>query len=296
MLTRLVATPPCVVLALCALGACAPEAPQELLAPDPATPGALGERGPYGAEVVRRSLDPAEGSAVDAEVFVPVGGESPGPFPVVIFLQGGAVPVERYRWLGAHLASRGVVVASPTHPFDFAILATDSAVRALEGLRAASDDDSDALAGLIDDVAIVCGHSLGGVVAAKAWLASPSFSSLALFASYPDEGDDFTGRAGRVMSIAGGGDAKADLADVVDGAAAFESAQLAVVDGMTHYQWTDGATESEIDSDAPPTLPDEQVRVTALTFVDALVAEAAGGAPWPFQDPAQWPAGASVPP
>ncbi|MCC7072086.1 MAG: hypothetical protein IT383_12230 [Deltaproteobacteria bacterium] len=278
-----------------ALIACAPAAPARLLEPEPSAPGALGERGSYGAELQRRSLAPTNGGAVDADVIVPVDGPTAGPFPVVVLLHGGAVPPERYRWLGAHLASRGVVVAAPTHPFDLPFFAIDHASRALRGLQAAGSSEGDVLFGLVGDAAMVCGHSLGGVVAAKAWRDEPGFAALALFASYPDPADSFEGRAGRVLSLAGEADGKTTLVEAVEGAATFDAAQLVVIDAMTHYQWTDGATESEIAGDAPPTAPDDEVRRVAMSFVDALVEEVAGVAPWPFDEIASWPAGASAP-
>ncbi len=284
-----------VVLTLASALACAPPAAERLLDPDPSATGALGERGAYGALVQRRSLAPAEGGSVDADVVVPVDGPSAGPFPVVVLLHGGAVPPERYRWLGAHLASRGAVVAAPTHPFDVPFFAVDHAARALAGVRTAGAAEGDALFGLVGEAALVCGHSLGGVVAAKAWRDEPAFGALALLASYPDPADTFGGRAGRVVSLAGGADGKTTLAEAVEGAAAFDDAQVVVVDGMTHYQWTDGATEGELASDAPPTEPDDDVRRVALAFVDALVEEVANEVPWPFDDPASWPEGASTP-
>ena len=289
--------PKVTLLTVLALGpACAPAPPDELLfEPDEEASGALGERGPWGARVAHRSLEPAESGAVDADVFVPFDGPQDGPFPVVIFVQGGAVAPERYRWLGGHLATRGVVVAAPSYPFDLALLAVDHSARALGGLRAASDNLDDELAGLVGDAALVCGHSLGGVVAAKAWLAEPDFAALALFASFPDEADSFEGRDGAVLSVVGSADAKSAVAEVVAGAAAFEAPRVVVVDEMTHYQWTDSATEGEIDGDAVPTLPDEEVRRVALAFVDALVEEVAGSTPWPFDDEASWPAGSRAP-
>ena len=295
MVPRRYSTATLLVLTGATLLACAPPAPERLLEPDASATAALGERGPYGALLQRRSLVPAAGGAVDADVVIPVEGPSAGPFAVAVVLHGGAVPPERYRWLGAHLASRGVVVAAPTHPFDLPFFAIENAAHALAGLQAAGATEGDGLEGLVGDAAFVCGHSLGGVVAAKAWRDEPAFAALALFASYPDPADTFEGRAGRVLSLAGSADAKTTLAEASEGVAAFDAAQLVVIDAMTHYQWTDGATEGELAGDAPPTVPDAGVRRVALTFVDALADEVAHGVPWPFDDVASWPAGASAP-
>jgi dienelactone hydrolase len=266
------------LFALVAMVSCAPGPVEEAL----------------GVDVQRRTLTPdGGGGSVDADVFTPK--DAAGPLPAVVVVQGGLVPIERYRWLGAQLAQRGAIVAMPTHPFDLPIFAIDHATRALFGLRGASNDETDRLAGLVGTPAIVCGHSLGGVVAAKAWRSSVAFQSLALFASYPEESDDFAGRGGRVLSMVGGADQKATLDDVVKGAAAFDAAQVVVVDGMTHYQWTDDATDDEIASDSEPTLSDEAVRAPVETLLGALLDEVAGRAPWPFDDVTALPPGAHAP-
>lgn len=299
--TTLLLRHPFALLSLLA-ASCAPPGSQEiLLPPDSTFDDVLGARGAYGVHVERRRLEPPEGGAVEADVFVPfteAADPAPGRFPPAIVIQGGAVPVERYRWLGAAVASRGVVVAAPTHPLDLAIFASDHGVRALAGLRAAGRTNGDALAGLVDDVpAVVMGHSLGGVVGAKVWRATSDeeILHLALLASYPDSADSFEGRQGRVVSLLGTRDGRSKLDKVVAGAAAFEHADLFLIDEMTHYQWTDEAKESEIETDADPTVPDDQVRSAALPFVHALIDDAAGRQPWPLSDERSWPAGVRVP-
>jgi pimeloyl-ACP methyl ester carboxylesterase len=264
------------VIVTLALVGCAPEpAPEQLLPPDPDASAELGERGPYGAMVVRRELAHTDGARVTADVFVPTDADDAGPFPPIVFVQGGLVPIERYRWFGAHFASRGFVVASPQHPFDLAVLGADNGRIALGGLRAASDDDADELAALVAEVpALVAGHSLGGVIVTDFWLTSDAddVRHLALLASEPNPDSDTSVREdGPVVSVTGTADARLTPAEALAGAKRFTSAVVAAsVEGMNHYQLTDAPTEGELDSDGVATRDEADSRRLALFLVDAL--------------------------
>jgi predicted dienelactone hydrolase len=52
---------------------------------------------------------------------------SGAPYPVIVFVQGGLVTVQRYQWLTAHLASRGYVVLAPHHQLDLPVLEVETA-------------------------------------------------------------------------------------------------------------------------------------------------------------------------
>lgn len=114
-------------LAVAAIGACSPhtlvEATQGFASarePLPSALGTDGDRGPYGAG--RTTLDGSTRGGLDAvrvEVTYPSDGagrpdRSRAPYPLVVFVQGGLVPVARYRWLTEHFATRGYVVAAPS--------------------------------------------------------------------------------------------------------------------------------------------------------------------------------------
>jgi Alpha/beta hydrolase family len=296
-------TLPYVLAAGCMVSLVACGAPVEdgvLLEPDPEAQGALGTRGPFGARVERRKLTPEQGGSVLADVFVPFVREGADPCPCApfLFVQGGSVAVERYRWIGAHLASRGLVVAAATHPVDIAFFAVDHTERALGGLRATSADEGDALFGKVADLpAIVAGHSLGGVVATKTWAQTEPYQvqHLVLLASFPQEGERVGDRGGRVLSIVGARDRRSEVAEVQAGAEAFEDAQVVVVDGMNHYQWTDDAKQSELESDGEATEETDVVRGRALAFIDALVNDVRGAAFYPFDDEGAWPEGTHAP-
>jgi pimeloyl-ACP methyl ester carboxylesterase len=269
--------------------------------PDPARTGVFGEDGPFGALVVPRTLRVRADDALDVDLVVPTrdGAQmATGTFRLALIIQGGAVSVERYHWLGAHLASRGFVVVMPHDPLDLAFFGQGDGLDALGAVRDAGARVGDPLFGTIDArPAVVLGHSLGGVVAAKDWLAQPSdISLLVLFASYPDPGDDVTKprpAGARVLSLIGGHDGSAKFADVKAGAAKFAvPTTLAVVDGMTHYQFTDDPTAAELKKEGTTaTVPTGVARGKALFLVDAALDDLLGRGSHTLDTPDIWPAG-----
>jgi dienelactone hydrolase len=163
--------------------------------------------------------------------------------PAVVFIQGGLVATEDYSWLGETLADAGHVVVFPEHVQDLAFFAIDNGNFARELL--VSPPRGSLLDGLVDESKIAAiGHSLGGVVAVKLAL-DGGFDSLALLASFADPNDEsLLGNLGLPMlSLAAENDCDADLATVTEGFAAFvEPKVLAVLEGATHYQFTDSDT------------------------------------------------------
>ncbi len=166
-----------------------------------------------------------------------------GPFPAVVFIQGGLVPESRYRWWAEAMAREGYVVALPTHAFDLALFTTDTGSEARKLLVA---PPASLLTGLVDANRIaVGGHSLGGVVAAKLVLQG-GFAALLIQASLPDAADKTPLSHLKVpsMSLAGSNDCSAALAKVTEGAQSLASpTALVVLDGVTHYQFTDSDRE-----------------------------------------------------
>lgn len=256
------------LILLPSLIACARPGPLLLLPPDDTRTGALGTDGPDGAALLNLRYDARVVDAVDVEWVYP-SDETAAPVradaPTVVFVQGGLVTVDRYRWLAIHLASRGYNVLSPTHPLDLAIFTIGNAEAALDGAL----DDPD-LAPWIGGPVFVGGHSLGGVVAVKNWLADDRFDGVVLLASYPAAGDDPADRAGSpVLALAGSTDESALAADVEAGFERFSAPRtFGLVDGMNHYAWTDDATADELAADGP--VEDlALVRAHALSLLDA---------------------------
>jgi dienelactone hydrolase len=212
---------------------------------------------------------------VDVEVVVPTtenGTVDAGPWPVMMFVQGGLVDRDRYLWLASHLASRGYATLLPDFPLDLALLTDDDAVSPLRELREHPPKEAPQLGEVTP--AAVSGHSLGGVVAAKAWLAAPElYSALGFWASYPDTADDVSAKDGRqVLSLVGSDDGKASESDVKAGAERFgDPTWLGVVDGMNHYGWCDDPTEKELSSDGTASRPVEDARKDALAVIDTFL-------------------------
>ena len=248
----------------------APPTFELILAPDETRDGAVGGDGPWGAVATERWYQARVTDGVRALIVLPSddsGLPAEVGAPTVVFVQGGLVGVDRYRWLYMHLASRGYAVVAPHHTFNLAILGIGNAVDAFAGAR--SDPD---LGQWIGDSAAVGGHSLGGVVAVKNWLVDDTFSAVMLLASYPAAGDDPTERAGApVLSIAGTTDRKAPQAEVEAGFERFADPRyLAMVDDLNHYGWTDGASEKELSSDGE-TVALEADRIAALDVIDTFL-------------------------
>lgn len=222
----------------------------------PAGPGtAPGQTGPYAVSwIASLVLQGGKGNANTA-LFYPSSSDTRpltalAPAPVVVLLQGGAVPEEDYYFLGDQLASWGFVVAIPPHPRDFAVYAPQRSSAVLDTLAGLAQSDPLWLNYFELEQATVGGHSLGGVVADGAVETDPRFRQLTLLASYPGDTDGLS-FTGNVLSVAGAQDCNATLAETTAG---FESygypRAFAVLEGVTHYQFT--ASEAADLADCPP--------------------------------------------
>lgn len=283
-----------VLAAALALG-CAPP-PRVLLEPDAARGAALGDDGPFGVTLHERTFRVRIDDAVDADVLVPTveGGRAAPRRPVVVFLHGGFVGRERYRALTAHLASRGAFVIAPGHLLDLPFFEEGNGLDVLQTLRRITQRAGDPLEGATDDgPVLVIGHSLGGVIGASLFGAAPdAVSHLALLASYPAS-SDFSSRPprpGRVLSIAGGADSQVSLERATEGARALATSgvrvDLAVVDGMSHMQFADGAGDAET-----PAIDDATALARTRVMLDALLEEFFGRESVLLDEPARWPEG-----
>lgn len=258
------------MLALLLLACAGPPSFTPLLAADAARTGTDGSDGPFGAIVTERRYAARVTDDVRTEVILP-SDDADAPTladaPTVVFVQGGLVPVERYHWLLQHLASRGYAVVAPDHSFDLAIFAIGNGTDAYTGARRDPD-----LGAWVGDTAAVGGHSLGGVVSVKDWLADDDLAAVMLFASFPAAADDPADRAGSpVLSIAGTNDQKALPADVATGFERFSDPRwLAMVDDLNHYGWTDDASEDELATDGVTTDLAAD-RLAALSVIDTFL-------------------------
>lgn len=263
-----------------------------------------GQDGAYGVGLVERTFRVRVDEHNDVRMMVPLdqnGQVADGPFPLVVMVHGGAVPAARYDWLMTHIASRGFIVAAPEYPLDLALFATDNTLAVTNAIRVAGDQDGDWLKDRVrPGPGLVLGHSLGGVVAASAWLDSPkNFGSLILMASEPNPSDDFSGRSlggYRLLNLTGTIDGSIEPSRVQDGVEVFRQAGIDVtfglVEQLNHYQWTQDYTSDEIEKDNPPTLDDALARYRAVYLIDGVLEELQTGKRLQLLDsPEQWPQG-----
>ena len=184
---------------------------------------------------------------VDVRVVYPAnedGTAQAGPFPALIFVQGGLVETGRYLWQAEALARAGIVVALPEHPLDLAIMSAENGAAARRLL--VDPPARSVLSGLVSSSRIaVGGHSLGGVIATKLALGG-GYRALVLEASYPDPADAaaVAGLSIPSLSLAGRADCSAKLATVAEKWQLLPPpTALVVLDGVTHYQFTDSDAE-----------------------------------------------------
>lgn len=260
-----------------------PDGPGDVLAaPDPERDGTSGTDGRLGAAWVTVNGQARVTERIPVQVVFPARADgtldpSGAPYPAVVFIQGAPVARDRYHWLALHLATRGYVVLLPEHLLDLAILDTDNARLGLGIVREAAAADDGTLRGAIGPSApaVVMGHSLGGVISARQWVAHPEFSGVALLAAYPSAGDPVAERAaGPLLAMTGTADTLAPPARVRAGYAMFNLSPdalqaVAVVDSLNHYGWTDAAEDDERASDGPRPADLWLVRRRALAVLDA---------------------------
>ena len=253
--------------------------------PDDDSIAPYGEDGRFAVGVLTREVLVRAEERVEVDVFVPLDAASgdpvKGPHPGVIIVHGGLVPKERYHWLAIHFASRGFIATTAEHRLDLALFEAGNDLDAFERVRTLSQSSSDPLHDLIsNDPPAIMGHSLGGVVASKTWTERPgNVGPLIMLASIPAAGHDFASRpaGSRVLSVTGGVDRSLEPAGAAEGVDQMRQGEennrvdFVIVDGMNHYQWTDGATEDELAGDGTPTVSDEVARMNALFLIDALL-------------------------
>ena len=173
--------------------ACAPvSAPERLLDPDPsiADPAPYGERGPFGAALVRARAQARVSDVVPFDVIYPADADQRAAVqgaPRAGLNHGGRVAPQRDPWGAVHLASRGWATVLPEADLHLAITGPADGEIAYDRLLALSDRPTD-LEGLAGNVAVAMGHSLGGVLAARQYARDPRVGGLVLLASFPADG------------------------------------------------------------------------------------------------------------
>lgn len=288
---------------LCAAGCQYDDSPQVRSSYDGARGMAYGQAGPWGVGLYERTFRVRVDAPLEALITAPLdlsGERAQGPFPLVVFVHGGLVPAERYLWLMEHISSRGFVVVAPKHLGDLAFFAQGNALDVTEAMFEANAREGDAFYGLLStQPGLILGHSLGGVVAASAWLDAPRrFRHLALLASEPNPSDDFSARQpvgdapARVLSVVGSIDGAQTPKDAFDGAQQLindgQRVTLAVIKDVNHYQWTSDYTASELEGDGEPVLSDQEARQRSVLLLDMLLDELVLGSTTLLDQPSLW--------
>jgi pimeloyl-ACP methyl ester carboxylesterase len=231
---------------------------------------------------------------VQTDVYVPLGLDAAA--PAVVMVQGGAVAADRYSWLGKRLAASGFVAIHPYHTADLAFFSAGNAGDALSTVRQLSESESHPLSGRVSTArASIMGHSLGGVVASGAWLDRPDlFEHLVLLASYPDPAADLSRDSidgDRVVAIVGGQDPSVTVEQSADGIAGISATQtVAIVEGVSHYQFVDEPSADELEDDGTPAVELQVAHDRIYFLVDALLRNPAA-----LDDPSGWPEGVVAP-
>jgi dienelactone hydrolase len=243
------------------------------LEPDDGRSGIDGLDGPYGVSHASFRAPARATDVIHYEVIWPSTedgefDESAAPCPVVMFIHGGLVHPDQYRWIGKHLSSRGYCVVAPEHDLQLAIFESDNASLVMDDLERRPRGP---FAGLLSDRIAVMGHSLGGAVASFRWVADARFDALALLASWPSEGTDVESQDRPSLSIIGSEDKEGEAVEQAH--TIYERfpqpAWFGVIDGMNHYDWVDGASDRELRGDGVPTRPQSETRRDALRVLDA---------------------------
>lgn len=255
--------------------------PRVIIQPGDQRTGLEGTDGPFGAAAVEARVRARVSDVFRAEILYP--SDEAGALhpevqgaPMVLLEHGGLVAPARYRWLGAHFATRGYVVLLPDHPAQLAILEPDNGLYALEELERLSAEGPELLRGAVDPSRPVtaAGHSLGGVVAARQWAREPgALQGLAMLASWPAPGDPVADRGSDpVLVISGSTDASAPPEEVQSHHTDYGSEPwFALVEGLNHYGWTDQATAGELGRDGPLEGDLSELRQNALRVLDAYL-------------------------
>ena len=188
--------------------------------------------------------------------------------PGVVFVQGGFVSTTRYEWQAIALAKAGYVVVLPEHPLNLAFFAIDSGASARELLL--RPPAGSVLDGLVDPGRLaVIGHSLGSGVAVKLALQG-GFGAVVMEAGFPDSADtnQLTTFGKPSLSLAGSLDCSARLEAVTKGWGNFPQATaLSVLEGVTHYQFTDAEAEDRKSG----CLPGVELAVAHARIAESLV-------------------------
>ncbi|MCO4769000.1 MAG: hypothetical protein KDA24_03155 [Deltaproteobacteria bacterium] len=277
------------LLALLAfLGGCAYPSPARLvLEHDPDRSGVGGEHGPFGVAREAALTTVHADDALRYEVFWPAEDDlsvDEGPFPHVVLLPPSFATPSQLHWLAVWMASVGHVVVVPRADFDLVSGQYANADLALDAVRGRAVDPDDLLADALapDAPGAIVGHGTGGTVALNRWLSRPGlYCTTAAIAALPERRVVYeAGTDRRSVFLVGAEDGIVTASAVSSAWAGMpEPSTLAVVDGMTYYDWLDQTTESQRSLEGTPTRAQSETRGDALDVVRAWLDATVGDRP-----------------
>jgi dienelactone hydrolase len=199
---------------------------------------------------------------------------SGAPYEAVIFVQGGFVPEDSYRWLALRLASWGYVVAVPHYALDLAFFGPRRASAAYD-LLVELQQESFLRGQIATSRVAIGGHSLGGVMANAAARRDPRLQALFLLGSFPG-GRGPISLFQPLLSIAGQDDCKAPPAQVTEGFERYQAPKLlAEIEGLGHFQFTDDDAKDQAECPPAGTIDQghERISLVLLPFLQKALAD-----------------------
>ena len=172
----------------------------------------------------------------------------------LVFYPGGRVDYRAYAPLASEIAAQGYLVVIVPMPLNLAVLGGE---RAGDVIAAYPEIERWAIGG----------HSLGGAMAARyAHVHPEQIDGLILWAAYPPEGNDLSGRDLAVLSLYGTRDGLASPAEIEASRALLPpDAQVVAIAGANHAGFGRyGPQPGDLPADI--TLEEQQLRVSAETL------------------------------
>jgi len=261
-----------------------------LAEPDPARSGEDGELGPHGVGRERALTTVRGNEALRYTIYWPAGDDlAPAvtSAPLVTILAPSFATPDQLAWLAEWLASTGHAVLVPRAQFDVTSGQETNADLSVETLHHRASDPDDLLAALVDgSPGVLIGHGSGGTVALNRWVRAPDlWHGVAPIAAVAERFQSLESADGRPsLFVVGSDDAIVTARAVrVSQRSAPEPSHVAIISGMTYYDWLDELSEGQRALEPEASNPVAVSRARAQQLFAAWVADVLGK-----EAPIQW--------